>query len=93
MSKREIILQEAVRMAEEIGIQSVTRNPLALRVGCANGAVSYHFETMENLRDEIVRTAVESENLIVIARALGEGHPLAQEASDELKQRALATLA
>lgn len=92
MTKKQRILEFAVEMAESVGIQGLSRNPLAEALGIANGSVSYHFGAIENLRDAVVRHAIETENLIIIAKALGEAHPLAREVSCDLKKRALKTL-
>lgn len=92
MTKRNQILEQAVTYAEEVGIQSIRRNQLADRLKIARGSLAYHFGAMDNLRNEIVRHAIESENIVVIGKAIGEGHPLTREISDDLKQRSLATL-
>jgi AcrR family transcriptional regulator len=86
------ILATAVKIAETEGFRNVTRDAVANRMEVAAGSVSYHFKTMKNLQREVVKAAIESENLAIIAQALLEKHPLTAILADELKRRALMTI-
>lgn len=87
------ILKAALSIAVSDGMEGVTRDHIARLAGVASGTVSLHMGTMANMKRTIMRHAVKNELLPVIAQGLAMGSPYARSAPDELKQRALATLA
>ena len=86
------ILKVATRMALKNGFNSLTRDSVAAEAFVAMGSVNHHYGTMDGLRDEVMRNAVENEILEIVAQGVASGHPIAQSAPVELKQRALTTL-
>ena len=90
--RKDEILTAAIPLAEEHGFANVTRNMIADSLGVAPTTVQYHFGTMTTLRKEIVRRAVKSGNLSVIAQAVAAKHTAVQKIEPELKQAALAAL-
>ena len=91
--KAQTILAAALQEAETCGYEKVTRSGVAKRANVAEGLVNVYFGTMDALRDKIVQTAIETENLTVIAQALGRRHLFVTGMEPGLKLRALATLA
>lgn len=88
------ILNAALAVAERPGGYSkITRETIAKEVGCAEALISKYFGTMVAFRRTIVRNAILTENLSIVAQGLAAGDPHAQKASKNLKARALATLA
>lgn len=71
----------------------VTREQIANRAGIPPTLITYHMGTMESLRRDIMREAVRVECLPVIAQGLAMRDRRALNAPDELKQRALRSLA
>lgn len=82
------IVAAALALAGVHGYGRVTRDQIAVAAGCSTGLVST-FGTMTNLRRDIVRAAVQSQDLVVLGQALAARDPHAQAAPDELKRRAL----
>jgi len=88
------ILTAAISVAERPGgFSKLTRESVAKEIGCAEALISKYFGTMVNFRRTIMRSAVLTENLSIIAQGLAHGDLHAQKADPELKIRALNTLA
>lgn len=91
MSKT-LILETAYKLADSDGFDSLTRDGVASAAGVAQGTVNHQFITMDGLRDEVMRTAIERVNLAIIGHGLAIGHPVARTAPDDIKRQALDTL-
>lgn len=88
------ILNTAVALAEKPGGYSkLTRESVAKEVGCADGLISKYFGTMTAFRRILIRTAIQTKNLSIVAQGLACGDVHAQKADKDLKARALKTLA
>lgn len=88
--RKEQILTAALELAGESHYLKLTRDTIAEAVGLSGPAVQYHFKTVTQLRNAIIRAAVKREDLVVIAQGLGAKEPHAEKASAELQQRARA---
>lgn len=86
------LLSTAMSLANLHGLSGVTRDMVANVAEVATGSVTYHFGDMKRLRSEMVKRAIETENLNVLAQALAIGHPLALAAPEALRVRAAHTL-
>ena len=88
------ILNAAIAIASQSGgFSKLTREAVAKEAKCAEGLISKYFGTMVNFKRTIVRTAILTNNLSIIAQGLAVGDMHAQKAPKSLKSRALATLA
>lgn len=83
------IMRAACTLAEKEGYTNVRRNDIAAMAEVGNGSVNNLVGDMPELRDEIMREAVRTENLTIIAQGLTMADPIARAADIELKQRAL----
>lgn len=90
--RKEEILAVAVKRAELLGLNGLRRDDVAKEAGVANGLVSRYFSTMTQLRRAVMRDAVRREILPIIAQGLAVRDSEAMKASEELKQKAIATL-
>jgi hypothetical protein len=86
MSK-ENILYHAMRMATRGHYRKITRDALAKAAGVASGTVSYYY-SIPQLRNAIMREAVEFEIVAVVAQGLADKHRIARGAPQALKDRA-----
>ena len=75
------------------GLPAVTREAVARETGLSVGTVSNAFGAMDALREEVVKMAVRQGILEIVAQALASGSDAAKTAGEDLKFRALATLA
>lgn len=91
IAKHELLL-DAIALAEIHGYNKVTRDGIAAKSGVAMGTVTNQLGTMQQLRRAIVRYAVRTENLAIIAQAVALRDPLVKKIDAGLKQRALASL-
>lgn len=86
------ILKSAAIIAKRDGFNNMTRDAIAKKAGVSTGTVSQSFGTMIKLKRSVMRYAIDHEMLDIIAVGLGVKDKTAIKASDNLKQRALATL-
>lgn len=92
--RKDQILSAAIKVAEKSGgFSRLTREAVAKEVGLSEGLVSKYFGTMTAFKRTIMRSAILTENLSIIAQGLASGDTHAQKANKGLKSRALATLA
>lgn len=91
MSKQtpDIVLDAALKCAEQHGLYAMTRRQIADAAGVAAGTVSYRFEDMAGMRAAVVRAAIERKCLPIIAAAVVQRHELAADIPAELKQAAM----
>ena len=87
------ILDTAVKLALKSSYRRITRELVAVNANVATGTVSYHFRTMEQLRDAIIRYGVTHKVLPLIAQGLAADHKLTRDIPLALKRAAAATLA
>lgn len=87
------ILDAAVMLAMRVGYRNVRRRAVATKAGVATGTVSYHFKTMRQLHDAIIKCGVEHGLAAIVAQGLADGNRYAKNAPQELKDRAAALIA
>lgn len=86
------ILACAVNLAAEKGLYAMTREDIAEAAGISTGRVSGCFGTMEALRTRVLREAIRTENLPIIAAGIAaRAKPIAKVSAD-LRMRALSSL-
>lgn len=91
--RTERILAAAVKLAERKGFLQVTREGVAKEAKVSTGLVSTYFGSMDKLRDEIMRVAVRDEIMAIIAAGVLSKNRVAQRAPDDLRKRAVESLA
>lgn len=87
------ILAAALAEAVSVGLNKMSRSGVATRAGVANSLISYHFNTLGQLRRAVIRAAIQRKELKIIAQALIDGDSNAQNCDPALKAEALASLA
>lgn len=85
------ILAAALKMAARYGYMRITRETVANAAGVSEALVTYHLGTMSELRRAVMREAVRTECLSVIAQGLCSRDRHAGKASPELQRKALAS--
>lgn len=90
-NRDELILAAAMELAAEDSYQWITREQVAALAGVASGTINSAFGTMVELKRAVIRRAIQTENLKIVAEALGAAHPIAlAECPPDLRARALA---
>lgn len=89
--RKQQIIDEGLALARRGGVDNVTRDAIAERVGVSGAAVQYHFNTVKQLRRAIKRAAVASpwSNLRTVARLIVADDPVVEGLSAEVKASAL----
>lgn len=87
------ILKAALTLCSvKTSVPRVTREEIAEVVGIPPTLITYHFGTMPALRRDIMREAVRTECLPVVAQGIALRDPHALKAPEKLRQRALQSL-
>ena len=68
---KEEIIRAAFEITKESGIEAVTAKAIALRLNCSIQPVYWVFDTMDNLRIEVVREAVGEYNKFILTEIEG----------------------
>jgi len=87
------ILEVAIALSKTHGYNRVTRDQVADAAGVSMGLVTHRFGTMNQLRRDIMRRAVEGGIVEIIAQGLAMGNPHAEKAPADLKKQAVEYLA
>lgn len=90
--RRAVLLSAAVAEAHEHGYRNITRDGVGARAGIAASNVNHEFGTIDNLREEVLREAIEAGHLDIVRQGIANADPLALAAPEELKSAALATV-
>lgn len=86
--RKDHILTVALKEAERCGFSSISLVKIAEAAGVAHSTVLKYFGTMGQLKTDVMRKAVKTSNLKVIAQGLAVGDRQAKKASEELKAEA-----
>ena len=86
------ILDAALVVASKVGYARLTREDIAKRADVPASLISYHLGTMPALRRKIMREAIRTECLPVVAQGLAIRDRFALKAPAELRARAVASL-
>lgn len=87
------ILAAALELAQKTGYQKLTREAVAQRLGIPSSLIPYHMGSMTEFRRKIMREAVRTECLSVIAQGIAARDSHAMKAAPELRAKALQSLA
>ena len=90
--RREEILNAAIVLAAKIGYNRITRELVATCAGTSCALVTHYFTNMENLKQDVMRAAIEREIYLIIAQGLSLGEPQTKTITKELKEKVLAFL-
>lgn len=86
------ILDVAMYLAARDGFVELTRDTVAEAAGCAPGLISRYFRTMRGLKNSVMREAVDTRALGIIAEGLALKDAIALSAPQELKAEAAQSL-
>lgn len=86
------LLEVALRLARKHGYLKITRAQVAEAAQLAEGTVSYHFGTMQQLRVDVMRHAVKQRDAVVVMQGLACKDRHATKADFDLQRAAIASL-
>ena len=92
-ARKDQILIAAVELAKEVGYNVMTRDAIAVKAGVSMGLVTHYFETMIQLRRDVIRYARKNNIPEIIAQEIANQDKHAKKASPELKAKAVELLA
>lgn len=90
--RKDHILNVAIKLAEKLGYSRMTVMQVAEAAGVTHGTVLRYYGTVAQLRNDVMRKAVKTENLKIIAQGLSIGDRQAKKADEEIKEKALKCL-
>ena len=89
--RKTALLKIAVKLAEKRdGLNTLQRAHVAEKAGCSASLINHYFGGLDELRAEIVRQGVATENLGIISQAVLAQHPAVRRIDAALKQKAIA---
>lgn len=88
-TRREQILNAAVKEAEKVGFNKVSRVAIAQRANCSEGLVRHYFATLPQLQRTILGEAIRVNNDRIIAQGIIAKHPRCKKLTHERKSQAL----
>jgi len=91
-ARKEDILAAALPLAERYGYDRISREQITTAAGVTGPVLNYHFGTMLQFRRDLMRYAVKSENLAVVAQGIAAKDPKALKAPKDLRHRAIFSL-
>lgn len=83
------VLQHAMKLSEINGFTGFSSLDIAKSVGIGHPLIFHHFGTMANLRADLMRLAVKTQNMLVLAQGIVARNPIAVAAPESLKRQAL----
>lgn len=89
--RRAQILNVALELATESGYHKLTRHTVATNANVSLALVTHYFPS-DTLGAAVMREAVRTENLSIIAQGLACRDPIARRAPVELRRKAAAAL-
>jgi len=89
---RQTILDAAIRVSERTDYYLLNRAQVAIEADVCPTLVPYHFGTMTQFRRSIMREAIRTNNLRIIACGLIHKDCRALACADEVKREALAAM-
>lgn len=91
--RKKQIINIAIDIAREKGLNNLSRSELSNRAKCSPALIHSHFGTMNQLKRQIMRAAIQQEIIEIIAEGLGNNDPQACKAPAELKGKAIDLIA
>lgn len=91
--RKENILDAAATVATANGYKHITRDLVAKEAGVSAGLVTTYFNTMPQLRRDLIRYAIRNNLQKIIAQAVVNNDPQTAKLTTEQKQKALESLA
>lgn len=89
LARKEQILNTAIDVAIEYGLRQLTRRAIANKMQCASALINHYFDNIENLRQIVLRTAIEKEIIPILAENyIGWGKETS-ELPPQLKQKVI----
>lgn len=87
------LIAVATKLAEKTPLHMVTRGAIAKKAKVAPSLVSFYIGTMDEMRADIVRQAIKTDNVAALANAMRANHPGVAEAPKAMKLAAAKLLA
>lgn len=81
------ILNVAVDVAKNVGYNLLTRKRVSTAAEVSPALINRYFNTMDNLRQEVMKYAIQHEIIRIVANGLGTRCPYAQKAPAKLKSK------
>ena len=92
MNAKNRILNSAILLAKQYGWRNLKRDVVAKEAGSATGSVNHYFGTMEDLRSEVMRIAVERRIAPIVLEGLAAKHLAAILVDHDLRAEVLLSL-
>jgi hypothetical protein len=92
LARKQKILEAAIQIAIVSGYRNITRKEVSLLSGSASGLIGRYFNTVENLKKEVLKEAIKHEIMPILIENLSAREFDKIEISTELKQKIISYL-
>ena len=76
MNSKEKLLKQAIKLAIKQGYRNIKRDMVAQKVKLSPALVNHYFGTIENLQTEVLKYAIKTRILILVAQGLSLRDPV-----------------
>lgn len=90
--RKNILLCTAIKLSIKVGYRNLTREALAKKAKVSPALINYYFDTIEKLKQEVLKEAIKLEIVEILAQALGVQELQKFKISEDLKQKTLSYL-
>lgn len=91
--RKSSIIDGATKLSEDQGYKNFSSLELATELGLqGHSLLFHHFRSMDAIRDEVMRKAIQDENLKIIGQGIAGEDPIANAAPERLRRKALSAL-
>lgn len=91
-ARRQHILAVAVDLAQQDSFEWLTRAAVAEAAGVSPGLVSAYFSPFAELKREVLREAVRTKNIVILAQGMAVRHPIVAGLSEATRKKVAARL-
>lgn len=91
-ARKEQITLAALAAAEDVGFANLTAGNVAAAANCSIPLVTRYLGAAEPMRKYVLQQAIKRVNLRIIAQGLVSSNKLCMKLSDDIKQKALASI-
>ena len=87
--RRKQILDAAFSLALQSKYQTITRESVAIKAGCAEPLVTHYFNDMQSLKGAVLVHAIETNNDVILTQAIVNRDPKIAPVAKSILRKAL----
>lgn len=81
------MLKAAIKIAKKSGYKKISNTAIAKEVGCVESLVTFHFKKIENLRNAVIKNAIDESIEQTVAHAIILKEPIVIDFKKLIRQK------